>query len=144
MTLMLVRGGNDSKVISSIKSLEFQTRLFLISKPIIIDSAFADSIVEEILGSKVKRKSKVAVAFYVKDSAVVCISKIKKIHLKAHVIVVNNEYDGFSKLEEVIKNGEVFEQYDSFKFVSNGMIDYSIDKDKRQLIKNEKLNSYMK
>ena len=43
MTLMLVRGGNDSKVISSIKSLEFQTRLFLISKPIIIDSAFADS-----------------------------------------------------------------------------------------------------
>lgn len=143
MALILVRGENNSKLLSAISDIEKHAELNLISKPKAIDSDFADSLVESILNSKLKTTSNVATAFFVKEDTTLSILHIKKIHPPAHVVVVSDEYDGYEKLDMMLDNAKDFSGYRSIKARSEGMIDYTID-EKDRLIKNEKLNSYMR
>ena len=143
MALILVRGDNNSKLLSAIADMERHGNLKLISKPKVVDANFADSLVEGILNSKLKTKSKVATAFFVKEDTTLSIMQVKKIHPPAHVVVVSDEYDAYSKLGYVLNNAKEFKQYRSNKAVNDGMIDYKINKKQRH-IKNDKLNSYTK
>lgn len=63
MALILVRGENNSKLLSAIADMERHGSLNLVSKPKVVDASFADSLVEGILGSKLRTKSNVATAF---------------------------------------------------------------------------------
>ncbi len=143
MALILVRGENNSKLLSAIADMERHGNLNIISKPKVVDSAFADSLVEGILRSKLKTSSNVATAFFVKEDPTLSIMQIKKIHPPAHVVVVSDEYDAYSKLEYVLNNSIDFKGYQSKKAINDGMIDYKINKKERH-IKNDKLNSYNK
>ena len=115
----------------------------MITKPKVVDASFADSLVESILNSKLRTKSKVATAFFVKEDATLSIIQIKKIHPPAHIVVVSEEYDGYDKLYGLLDTAKSFEGYHSHKAKNEGMIDYTI-KGKERHIKNEKLNSYIK
>lgn len=143
MALILVRGENNSKLLSAISDMERHGSLNLTTKPKVVDAAFADSLVEGILNSKLRTKSNVATAFFVKEDTTLSIMQVKKIHPPAHVVVVSDEYDAYSKLEYVLNKAEDFKQYHSTKAVNEGMIDYKINKKERH-IKNDKLNSYTK
>ena len=88
VALILVRGDNNSKLLSAIADMERHGNLKLISKPKVVDANFADSLVEGILNSKLKTKSKVATAFFVKEDTTLSIMQVKKIHPPAHVVVV--------------------------------------------------------
>ncbi len=143
MALILVRGENNSKLLSAIADMERHGNLNIVSKPKVVDSAFADSLVEGILRSKLKTSSNVATAFFVKENPTLSIMQIKKIHPPAHVVVVSDEYDAYSKLEYVLNNSIDFKGYHSKKAINDGMIDYKINKNERH-IKNDKLNSYNK
>ena len=66
MALILVRGESNSKLLNAIADMERHGNLNLTSKPKVIDANFADSLVENILNSKLRTKSKVATAFFVK------------------------------------------------------------------------------
>ena len=143
MALILIRGENNSKLLSAIADLERHGNLNLVTKPKVVDASFADTLVENILKSELKTKSSVATAFFVKEDTTLSILQVKKIHPPAHVVVVSDEYDGYSKLEYVLNNAEPFKEYHSSKAVNEGMIDYKID-GKERYIRNDKLNSYMK
>ena len=143
MALILVRGENNSKVLSAIADIERHGNLNLITKPKVIDASFADSLVESILNSKLRTKSNVAVAFFVKEDATLSIIQVKKIHPPAHIVVVSDEYDAYDKLYGLLDEAKVFEGYRSSKAKNEGMIDYTIKASERH-IKNEKLNSYIK
>ena len=143
MALILIRGENNSKLLNAIADMERHGSLNLITKPKIVDADFADSLVEGILNSKLKTKSKVATAFFVKEDTTLSIMQVKKIHPPAHVVVVSDEYGAYSKLEYVLNNAEDFSAYRSNKAINDGMIDYKINKKERH-IKNDKLNSYVK
>lgn len=143
MALILVRGENNSKVLNAIGDMERHGNLNLTTKPKVIDASFADSLVESILNSKLKTKSNVAAAFFVKEDATLSIMQIKKIHPPAHIVVVSEEYDGYEKLHALLDTAKGFEGYHSYKAKNEGMIDYTI-KGKERHIKNEKLNSYIK
>ena len=143
MALILVRGENNSKVLNAITDMERHGNLNLITKPKVIDASLADSLVESILNSKLRTKSKVAVAFYVKEDATLSIIQVKKIHPPAHIVVVSEEYDAYNKLYDLLDTAKAFEGYHSYKAKNEGMIDYKI-KGKERHIKNEKLNSYIK
>jgi hypothetical protein len=143
MALILIRGENNTKLLSAISDLENHGNLTLSSRPKVIDASFADSLVETILNSQLKTRSSVATAFFVKEDTTLSIMQVKKIHPPAHVVVVSDEYDAYSKLEYVLNNAENFQGYHSYKAVSDGMIDYKINKKERH-IRNDKLNSYMK
>ena len=143
VALILVRGENNSKLLSAVSDMERHGNLTLITKPKVIDASFADSLVEGILNSKLKTKSNVAIAFFVKEDTTLSIMQVKKIHPPAHVVVVSDEYGAYSKLEYVLNSADDFKGYNSIKAVNDGMIDYKINKKERH-IKNDKLNSYVK
>ncbi|MBE6499337.1 MAG: DUF356 domain-containing protein [Methanobrevibacter thaueri] len=143
MALILVRGENNSKLLSAIADMERHGNLNLTTKPKIIDAKFADTLVEGILGSKLRTSSNAATAFFVKEDPTLSIMQIKKIHPPAHVVVVSDEYGAYSKLEYVLNKAEEFDEYQSSKAINDGIIDYKIDKKDRH-IKNDRLNSYLK
>ena len=143
MALILVRGENNSKLLSAITDMERHGNLTLTTKPKVIDASFSDSLVEGILNSKLKTKSNVAIAFFVKEDTTLSIMQVKKIHPPAHVVVVSDEYGAYSKLEYVLNKADDFKGYHSVKAINDGMIDYKINKKERH-IKNDKLNSYTK
>ena len=66
MALILIRGESNSKLLNAISDMERHGSLNIISKPKVIDSNFADSLVENILNSKLRTKSNVATAFFCK------------------------------------------------------------------------------
>ena len=143
MALILIRGENNSKLLSTIADMERHGNLSLVSQPTIIDAVFADSLVEDILKSKLRTKSSVATAFFVKEDTTLSILQIKKIHPPAHVVVVSDEYTAYDKLKNALEDAKIFPGYHSHKAVNDGLIDYKIQ-GKNRYIKNEKLNSYLK
>ena len=141
MALILVRGENKSKLLSAISDIERHGNLTLITKPKVISAEFADSLVEQILKSKLKTNSNVAVAFFVKEDTTLSILKIKQIHPPAHIVVVSQEYNGYDELKEKLTIAHDMEGYQSYRIVNVGKIDYSVKGEKRY-IQNNKLNSY--
>ena len=141
MALILVRGENNSKLLSAIADMERHGNLNLISKPKVVDASFADSLVEGILKSKLRTKSNVATAFFVKEDTTLSILKIKQIHPPAHIVVVSPEYKGYEELKEKLTIAHDMEGYKSYRALNAGKIDYSV-KGKKRYIKNNKLNSY--
>ena len=132
MALILIRGENNSKLLNAISDIERHAGLNIISKPRIIDSDFADSLVENILNSKLRTKSNVATAFFVKEDTTFTILQVKKIHPPAHVVVVSDEYEGYDKLDKLLDDSEPFQGYHSHKARNDGLIDYTIKgKDRR-------------
>ena len=144
MALILIRGETISKIVNSIKSLEIQGNFSLSNNPVVIDPVVADSIVERILNSKIRTKSNFAVAFFVREGDSSSIVKIKNIRPPAHVVVISEKYDSYSQLNRLIRTGNVFTHYKTCRLVNNGMIDYSIVEKERRVIKNGKVNSYLK
>ena len=65
MALILIRGENNSKLLNAIADVERHAKLNIITKPKVIDANYADKIVEKILNSPLRTKSKVATAFRV-------------------------------------------------------------------------------
>ena len=143
MALILVRGENNSKLLSAIADMERHANINLVTKPKVIDSNFADSLVEKIHNATLKTKSNVATAFFVKEDTTLSILQIKKIHPPAHVVVVSDEYDGYNQLKNMLDTADDFKGYHSNKAKNEGMIDYKIQ-GKDRYVKNEKLNSYLK
>lgn len=141
MALVLVRGENNSKLLNTIADMERHGNLNLITKPKIINSKYADKLVENILNSKLRNKSKVATAFFIKEDTTLSIIQIKKIHPPAHVIIISNEYEGYDDLKNKLKTAPEFKGYYSYKAKNSGMKDYKT-KDNISIIKNIKLNSY--
>lgn len=141
MALILVRGENKTKLLSAISDMERHGNLTLTSKPKVISAEFADSLVEQILKSKLRTKSNVATAFFVKEDTTLSILKIKQIHPPAHIVVVSPEYKGHDELEEKLSIAHDMDGYKTFRALNAGKIDYSVKGEKRY-IQNNKLNSY--
>ena len=76
MALILIRGENKTKILSAISDIERHGSLTLSTKPKVISAEFADSLVEQILKSKLKTHSNVATAFFVEEDTTLSILKI--------------------------------------------------------------------
>ncbi|MDR2967878.1 MAG: DUF356 domain-containing protein [Methanobacteriaceae archaeon] len=124
MGLILIRGENHLKILNAIADIERHASLNISSYPKKIDSKFADLLVEKILKSPLRTKSKVATAFFVKEDTTFSIIQIKKIHPPAHIIVVSNEYKEYAKLKEKLNNASNFKGYYSNKNKETELKDY--------------------
>ena len=148
MALILVRGDNNSKLLNAIADIERHANLNLITKPKMIDSKFADKIVEKILKAPLRTKSNVATAFHIKEDVTLAIMQVKKIHPPAHVVVVSDEYDGFdelwrmkmisNKIWKIKDKEELYTDQELIEMIKNG----SIDKD--TLIATRDMRHHMK
>ena len=120
MALILIRGENKSKFLSAISDMERHGSLTLLSKPKVISAEFADSLVEQILKSKLRTKSNVATAFFVKEDTTLSILKIKQIHPPAHIVVVSPEYRGYEELKEKLTIAHDMDGYKSYRALNAG------------------------
>lgn len=143
MALILIRGENNTKLLNAIADVERHAHLTVSSKPKLIDSKFADSIVEKILKSKLRSKSEVACAFFTKEGPTVCILQIKKIHLPAHIVIVSDEYKEYAELKNKLNKSPNFEGYYSHKSKETKLKDYK-STDKKKLVITNKIDSYKK
>lgn len=140
MALILIRGENNAKILNAIADVERHANLTLETKPKKVDSKFADKLVENVLKSPLRTKSKVATAFRIKEDTTIAILQVKKIHPPAHVVVVSNTYDGYRELTKIINEGKVFKGYYSNKSrTGTRMKDYKISKNHT----NDGVNIYM-
>ena len=121
MALILIRGENNSKILNAIADVERHANLSLLSKPKIIDSRYADNLVEKILNAKLKTKSEVATAFLTQEDPTFSIMQIKKIHPPAHVVIVSDEYKGYNELMNILESADTFPGYYSHKNQESGM-----------------------
>lgn len=142
MALILIRGENNTKLLNVIADVERHAHLTLSSKPKQLDSKFADSIVEKILKSKLRNKSKVACAFFTREDPTVCILQIKKIHPPAHIVIVSDEYKEFSELKNKLNKAPNFEGYYSHKSNGTKLKDYKKSTDKKKVVITNKIDSY--
>ncbi len=95
--------------------MERHARLKILGKPKLLDNKSADALVESILKTKLRYKSKLAAAVKVEQDATLSIVKIRKIHPPAHLVVVSNEYKEYESLKSEMKNAPIFRGYYSPK-----------------------------
>ncbi|KZX12711.1 DUF356 domain-containing protein [Methanobrevibacter curvatus] len=127
MALILIRGENNTKLLSAILDIERHANLSLTSKPKVIESIFADQLVESILKSPLRSLSNAACAFFVKEDITLSILQVKTIHPPAHVIVVSNEYPEYDKLIDVLDTQEDLDGYTFVKPKTPELMDYRKD-----------------
>ncbi|MDR0911210.1 MAG: DUF356 domain-containing protein [Methanobrevibacter sp.] len=127
MALILIRGENNSKLLSTITDIERHANLTIASKPKSIDPMFADELVESILKSPLRRLSDAACAFNVKEDITLSILQVKTIHPPAHVIVVSDEYPEYRKLNSILPTCDDLEGYTYVKPKSKVKINYRKD-----------------
>jgi len=127
MALILIRGENSSKILNAIADIERHANLNIKSKPKVINSELADSIVESILNSPLRSKSNLATAFFVEEDITLSIMQIKTIHPPAHVIVVSDEYDEYGRLENALSGADNLNGYHFSKTRTTELKDYKKD-----------------
>jgi len=142
MALILIRGENYQKLYSAISDIEKHANLKLLNKPKVIDSKFADKVVEKILNAKLKTTSNVATAFITKEEPTFCIMQIKKIHPPAHVVIISDEYDSYSDIMNRLGKADDLPEYKSNKIQQkSGMKDYKSKNGGSKI--NKPANSYI-
>ena len=124
MALILIRGENNQKLLNAIADIERHAKLNLTSKPKNVDPQFADEIVGKILNQKIRNKSHVATAFFVKEDITLSIIQVKKIHPPAHVVVVIDDYEGYGNLVKTLNQSAPLKGYYSNKNKGTMMKDY--------------------
>ena len=143
MALILIRGENYQKLYSAISDIEKHANLKLLNKPKVIDSKFADKVVEKILNAKLKTTSNVATAFITKEEPTFCIMQIKKIHPPAHVVIISEEYESYKEIMKMLETADELSGYKSNKTQQKfGMKDYKSKSGSSKI--NKPANSYSK
>ena len=128
MTIVLIRGENNQKLLNAIADVERHAGIKVLGKPRFLDAKFVDNTVESILNQKLRSKSKVAGAFFIKEDSKYAIAQIKKIHPPAHVVVVPSKYKNINSLVDTVHNAKFLKGYYSSKDKSSSLKDYKYNK----------------
>ncbi|MDO5850902.1 MAG: DUF356 domain-containing protein [Methanobacteriaceae archaeon] len=119
MSLILIRASNKKKTLNTLADLERHAKLNINTKPRILDSKKAELVVETILKQKPKSSMGLSTLVKVKEKTPYTITQVMSIHPPAHVIVISEEYDIYTKLESKFKDLDVLGGYYSSKNKSN-------------------------
>ena len=120
MTLILIRGENQTKILNSLADIERHAGLKINGTPKIIDTKLADDYAQNIINAKLKSKSKIAVLISVQEDATRSIMQVRKIHPPAHVIVISNEYSQWEELKKIFNTLPPLKGYYSAKKTKKG------------------------
>ena len=119
MALILIRAENRKKILNALADLERHAQLKILGKPRIVPPELADEVLERILQQELRIKSKQAVMVQVEEDITKSIMQVKKIHPPAHLVVLSDEYQDYTKLERIFKELMPMKGYYSFKKSSN-------------------------
>ena len=103
MAIILIRADKQNKILNALADLERHANLKITGKPRLISTELADKVFQGIIKQKLKRKSKWAVLVKVDEDTTLSITRIRKIHPPAHLVVISDEYEDYQKLKEIFK-----------------------------------------
>lgn len=115
MALILIRTDKQSKILNSLADMERYGKLKITDKPKVISAEMADNIFQGIIKENLKWKSKWAALVKVKEDNTLSITRIRKIHPPAHLVVISDEYEDYNELKKIFKELMPLKGYYSHK-----------------------------
>ncbi|MBN2110299.1 MAG: DUF356 domain-containing protein [Methanosarcinaceae archaeon] len=94
----VIRGDNPDKVNVALHDLEHYGHMRFASRPKRIEPNFADNLLVSVAGVPLRAKCNSAALVELDNNAGAAISKLRKIHPPAHVVIVSPRHDVYSEL----------------------------------------------
>ena len=105
----VIRGDNSDKVNVALHDLEHYGRMRFASKPKRIEPTYADNLLVSVAGVPLKASCNSAALVELDNNAGSAISKLRKIHPPAHVVIVSPRHDIY---EELMDKSELYPEFE--------------------------------
>lgn len=105
----VIRAEDPNKIKIALHDLEHYGSMKFGSNPKRIEPAYADQLLVSVSGVPLKAKCNSAALVELDTNAGAAISKLRKIHPPAHVVIVSPRHDAF---EELADNSELYPEFD--------------------------------
>ncbi|WP_292485982.1 DUF356 domain-containing protein [Methanohalobium sp.] len=106
----VIRGDNTDKVKIALHDLEQYGKFQFQAKPKQIEPDYADHLLVSVLRVPLKARCKSAALVELDDNAGAVISRLKKIHPPAHIVIVSPRHEAYNELINKSKNYPVFDR----------------------------------
>ncbi len=110
----VIRADNADKVNVALHDLEHYGHLRFLSKPKRIEPQYADNVLVSVVGVPLKSKCNSAALVELDNNAGAAISKLRKIHPPAHIVIVSPRHKVY---EELVDKAELYPEFER-KFTS--------------------------
>ncbi|WP_370572328.1 DUF356 domain-containing protein [Methanomethylovorans sp.] len=110
----VIRADNADKVNVALHDLEHYGHLRFLSKPKRIEPQYADNVLVSVVGVPLKSKCNSAALVELDNNAGAAISKLRKIHPPAHIVIVSPRHKVY---EELVDKAELYPEFER-KFAS--------------------------
>ncbi|MBC7084786.1 MAG: DUF356 domain-containing protein [Methanomethylovorans sp.] len=111
----VIRADNADKVNVALHDLEHYGHLRFLSKPKRIEPQYADNVLVSVVGVPLKSKCNSAALVELDNNAGAAISKLRKIHPPAHIVIVSPRHKVY---EELVDKAELYPEFER-KFASH-------------------------
>lgn len=105
----VIRGDNADKVNVALHDLEHYGKIRFASKPKRIEPLYADNLLVSVAGVPLRAKCNSAALVELDNNAGAAISKLRKIHPPAHVVIVSPRHEVY---EELIDKSELYPEFE--------------------------------
>ncbi|WMW22191.1 DUF356 domain-containing protein [Methanolobus mangrovi] len=105
----VIRGDNADKVNVALHDLEHYGRMKFLSKPKRIEPLYADNLLVSVAGVPLRAKCNSAALVELDNNAGAAISKLRKIHPPAHVVIVSPRHEVY---EELMDKSELYPEFE--------------------------------
>lgn len=105
----VIRGDNADKVNVALHDLEHYGKIRFASKPKRIEPLYADNLLVSVAGVPLKAKCNSAALVELDNNAGAAISKLRKIHPPAHVVIVSPRHEVY---EELMDKSELYPEFE--------------------------------
>ncbi len=105
----VIRGDNADKVNVALHDLEHYGKIRFASKPKRIEPLYADNLLVSVAGVPLKAKCNSAALVELNNNAGAAISKLRKIHPPAHVVIVSPRHEVY---EELMDKSELYPEFE--------------------------------
>jgi hypothetical protein len=105
----VIRGDNADKVNVALHDLEHYGRMRFASKPKRIEPVYADNLLVSVAGVPLRAKCNSAALVELDNNSGAAISKLRKIHPPAHVVIVSPRHEVY---EELMDKSELYPEFE--------------------------------
>lgn len=98
----VIRADTDDKLDATISSLSSKGMMRFRGNPKMIESDFADRILENVMDTKVNNTCESAALIALHNPPLEAINKLKKIRPPAHIIIVTSRYKIYDELVDIL------------------------------------------
>lgn len=105
----VIRGEDRTKVKIALHDLEHYGSIRFSSNPRRIEPTYADNLLVRVVGVPLREPCKAAALVGLENNAGAAISKLRKIHPPAHIVIISPRHDPYNELMDCVEIYPEFE-----------------------------------